>query len=92
MRKFLAGYLINGDVEYIRRSNGEYMYFESEDAAKTHLEHEAKVPAYAEDLVIRESTGMYCKQCGAPLFTSDVEGYEYQCFTCDEDFYKFEQE
>lgn len=33
-----------------------------------------------------------CESCGSTLFESDITGYKYQCFTCDEDFYSFEQE
>lgn len=40
---------------------------------------------------IVESTGQVCKHCGSPLFKSDIEGYETQCFHCDEDFYSIEQ-
>ncbi len=32
-----------------------------------------------------------CVKCGAPLFKSEVKGYTYQCFGCDEDFFKYEQ-
>ncbi len=32
-----------------------------------------------------------CTRCGHPLFRSEIKGYSYQCFNCDEDFYKFEQ-
>lgn len=32
-----------------------------------------------------------CEKCGAPLFRSQVRGYAFQCFECDEDFYSFEQ-
>ena len=31
-----------------------------------------------------------CKNCGLPLHESDVEGYSYVCFLCDENFYDFE--
>ena len=36
------------------------------------------------------SCGVCCR-CGTPLFPSLMEGYTYQCFKCDEDFYSFEQ-
>lgn len=32
-----------------------------------------------------------CERCGSTLFESDIAGYKYQCFTCDEDFCSFEQ-
>ena len=31
-----------------------------------------------------------CPKCGDPLFRSFINGYTYQCFSCDEDFYKIE--
>lgn len=33
-----------------------------------------------------------CRFCGSPLYKSKVYGYKYECLTCDEDFYGFEQE
>ena len=42
-------------------------------------------------MTIMESCGI-CRRCGSPLFKSLADGYTYQCFTCDEDFYKFEQD
>lgn len=32
-----------------------------------------------------------CRFCGSPLYKSEIEGYTFQCFNCDEDFYYFEQ-
>lgn len=32
-----------------------------------------------------------CFRCGSPLYKSDIPEYTSQCFTCDEDFYAFEQ-
>ena len=32
----------------------------------------------------------YCPKCGRKLEPSDVEGYEFVCFNCDENFYSFE--
>lgn len=31
-----------------------------------------------------------CPKCGYPLSKSEVEGYDYQCLACDEDFYSIE--
>lgn len=33
-----------------------------------------------------------CRFCGSDLYHSANNEYEYQCFNCDEDFYKFEQD
>jgi len=30
--------------------------------------------------------GMDCHRCGSPFFKSQISGYAYQCFDCDEDF------
>ena len=37
-------------------------------------------------------SGGTCVRCKSPLFPSLIPDYKYQCFTCDEDFYGFEQE
>ena len=37
-----------------------------------------------------ESTDMVCRRCGHPVYESDIPGYSYQCFHCDEDLYSFE--
>ena len=31
-----------------------------------------------------------CPKCGRNLYPSQIEGYVYQCFHCDEDFYAIE--
>jgi hypothetical protein len=35
-------------------------------------------------------TGRFCPHCGRPLLKSQIKGYTFQCFACDEDFCKFE--
>ena len=62
---------------------------------KVILVGEKKAIYTAEELSVMtflESCGT-CKRCGSPLFPSFLkkDGYTYQCFTCDEDFYAFEQ-
>lgn len=37
-----------------------------------------------------EGTDMVCRRCGHPVYASDLAGYSYQCFHCDEDLYSFE--
>lgn len=39
-----------------------------------------------------ENTDMICRRCKMPVYQSDIEGYVYQCFTCDEDLVSFEVE
>lgn len=31
-----------------------------------------------------------CPHCGRNLYPSQIDGYDYQCFHCDEDFYDIE--
>jgi hypothetical protein len=35
-------------------------------------------------------TRKFCPKCGRPLLKSTTKGYAFQCFACDEDFYRFE--
>ena len=39
-----------------------------------------------------EDTGLVCRRCKSPVYASDVPGYRYQCFWCDEDLFFFEVE
>lgn len=32
-------------------------------------------------------TGYLCPKCGKELSPSDIDGYDFQCYDCDEDFY-----
>lgn len=66
------------------------LYFKGITAAKDYLREHEVTDEEMEDIVLRESVGT-CIRCGDPLFPSDISGYAYQCFKCDEDFYAFEQ-
>lgn len=35
-------------------------------------------------------TRRFCPHCGRPVLKSLIKGYSFQCYNCDEDFYKFE--
>lgn len=35
-------------------------------------------------------TDKKCFRCGSQLLVSDLPDYDYLCFECDENFYKFE--
>lgn len=35
-------------------------------------------------------TRKFCPDCGRPLYCSDIPEYAFQCFACDEDFYRLE--
>lgn len=37
-------------------------------------------------------TELFCQRCHSPVYKSDVPGYKYQCFECDEDLYFIETE
>ncbi|MBQ8563236.1 MAG: hypothetical protein IJ443_05035, partial [Firmicutes bacterium] len=68
------------------------MEFDTEEEARRYLLDNGEDPEAVEDAyVYRHSIGKCCK-CGSFLYPSQVEGYVSQCFTCDEDFYGFEQE
>ena len=85
----INGVTING-LEYLQNDDGEVLYFKGITAAKDYLREHEVTDEEMEDIVLRESVGT-CIRCGDPLFPSDISGYAYQCFKCDEDFYAFEQ-
>lgn len=35
-------------------------------------------------------TRKFCPRCGRPVVKSCTKGYAFQCFGCDEDFYRME--
>lgn len=86
----INGITING-LEYLMDDEGAFKIFDDMDAAKKFLTENGFDEAGMEDLVFVESIGT-CFRCGSPLFPSQIEGYTSQCFTCDEDFFRFEQE
>ena len=80
----------NGEIEYFSRSNGDLWIFNSIEDAETAL----RIDGYTEEEIASfefiKSNGI-CERCKSPLFPSDIKGYQYQCFSCDEDFFSFEQ-
>lgn len=86
----INGISING-LEYLMDDEGAYKIFDDIDAAKKFLMENGFDEENLEELVFKESIGT-CFRCGSPLFSSQIEGYTSQCFTCDEDFFSFEQE
>lgn len=84
------GVTING-LEYLQNDDGEVLYFNGISAAKSYLHEHGVTDSEMDDMIFRESVGT-CKHCGDSLFPSDIDGYKYQCFKCDEDFYCFEQD
>ena len=43
-------------------------------------------------LISRQRTNRVCSRCGNPVYVSDVVGYPYVCYHCDENMYEFETE
>ncbi len=73
--------------EYLEDGNGP-VQFDTESGAVNWLNQAGEIP---EEWQIRHSVGI-CKRCGSPLYPSDLPEYAFQCFSCDEDFFRFEQE
>lgn len=87
----VGGITINSDSEFLLDDNGEVRVFNSPKEARTFLIANGVDPEELRHMTIMESCGT-CRRCGSPLFKSLLNGYDYQCFTCDEDFYKYEQD
>ena len=78
------------EFDYEKDSVGNVIVFDSENQARVYLCLRGHSKVDHEYFQFRRSIGTCCR-CGSPLFQSDIAGYESQCFTCDEDFYSFEQ-
>ena len=85
------GITLNGELEFLLDDNGAIMVFDSPGQARSFLLASGVGIEGLRDMTIMESCGT-CRKCGSPLFKSLIDGYDCQCFTCDEDFYKFEQD
>lgn len=85
------GITINTELEFLLDNDGEVRIFDNQEQARLFLTAAGIEPEELHHMTIMESCGICC-QCGSPLFKSLIDGYDYQCFTCDEDFYKFEQD
>ena len=85
------GITINPELEVLLDDNGDVRMFDSEEQALSSLTAAGVGPEELRHMTIMESCGTCCK-CGRPLFRSLSPGYTFQCFTCDEDFYQFEQD
>ncbi len=85
------GITLNGDLEFLLDGNEAVQVFDSPEQARSFLIAAGIEPEELQHMTIMESCGTCCR-CGSPLFKSLLPGYDYQCFTCDEDFYKFEQD
>ena len=85
------GITINPELEVLLDDNGDVRMFDSGEQALSSLTVAGVGPEELRHMTIMESCGTCCK-CGSPLFRSLSPGYTFQCFTCDEDFYQFEQD
>ena len=85
------GITLNGDLEFLLDDAGEVKVFDSPEGAKSFLIDNGIDAEELRHMTIMESCGTCCR-CGSPLFKSLLSGYDYQCFTCNEDFYKSEQD
>lgn len=95
MDKVIVGRHINGitlnGLEWLLHEDGTIMEFGSEQEATNYLLENGICQDVIDCFVFRHSIGV-CSKCGSYLYPSQIEGYVSQCFTCDEDFYGFEQE
>jgi len=87
----IDGITINAELEFLLDDGGKVRMFDSPEEAKLFLVANGVDSEELRHMTIMESCGICCR-CGSPLFKSLLPGYDYQCFTCDEDFYKFEQD
>ena len=87
----IDGITINNELELLLDEGGFVRVFDSEEQARSFLTDAGIDPEELRHITFMESCGT-CHRCGSPLFKSLLDGYAYQCFTCDEDFYKFEQD
>ena len=85
------GITINPELEFLLDDDGSVRMFDSEEQAQSFLIAAGVVPEELNHMTIMESCGT-CRKCGSPLFKSLTPDYAFQCFTCDEDFYQFEQD
>ena len=87
----INGITINTELEFLLDDNGKVRMFDSEDQARSFLTAAGVDLEELRHMRFMESCGICCK-CGSPLFKSLLPEYTFQCFTCDEDFYQFEQD
>ena len=86
----VEGITLNGELEFLLNDSGVVWIFDSPEQAKEFLIAAGFDPEELHHMTVMESCGICCR-CRSPLFHSRLPGYAYQCFTCNQDFYKFEQ-
>ena len=87
----IDGITINSELEFLLDDSGAVRVFDSPEQARSFLADAGVGPEELRHMTFMESCGT-CRRCGSSLFKSLLDGYAYQCFTCDEDFCKFEQD
>ena len=85
------GITLNGELEFLLDDSGAVRVFDSPELLMSFLADAGVDPEEQRHMTFMESCGA-CRKCGSPLFKSLLPSYDYQCFTCDEDFYRFEQD
>ncbi len=85
------GITINTELEFLLDDDGKVRTFDSPEQARLFLTAAGVEPEELRHMTVMESCGTCCR-CGSPLFQSLLPGYSFQCFTCDADFYQFEQD
>lgn len=84
------GITINSEMEFMLDSEGGVRVFDGMETARSTLRGAGCTDEEMAHMKFLESCGT-CVRCKSPLFPSLLPDYKYQCFTCDEDFYGFEQ-
>ncbi len=87
----VGGITINSEMEFVLDGEGGVRIFDSTENARKALRDAGCTDEEMAHMTFLESGGT-CVRCKSPLFPSLIPDYKYQCFTCDEDFYGFEQE
>lgn len=78
--------IIDKNGEPIVNKEQQVLLFDDRELAKAYVGK--KLPDGVYEYL--ESCGR-CVRCGAPIFPSVNPKYDLQCFSCDEDFFSFEQ-
>ena len=85
------GITVSIEMEFVLDCEGGVRIFDSMEDARKALCDAGCTDEEMTHMKFLESCGT-CARCKSPLFPSLLPDYKYQCFTCDEDFYGFEQE
>ena len=87
----VGGITVNSEMEFVLDGEGGVRVFDGMGTVRKTLYDAGCPDEEMAHMKFLESCGT-CVRCKSPLFTSLLPDYKSQCFTCDEDFYGFEQE